>query len=134
MARRRTWVLLTIIVLFALALWVLLPIDGERLGRKGIQFGLDLQGGVRLVYKADLSDRDPADWDAVIDGVRYYSEHTGDNEYVPINTVLNYSFLGKLSFQLASNLKLSLMGTWNYDERPTTGHQYKYKPDGELKP
>ena len=69
MARRRTWVLLTIIVLFALALWVLLPIEGERLGRKGIQLGLDLQGGVRLVYQADLSQVTPGTEGEVIDGV-----------------------------------------------------------------
>ncbi len=55
MLRRNTWVLITIIVVFALALWVLLPIEGERFGQKGIQFGLDLKGGVRLVYQADLS-------------------------------------------------------------------------------
>ena len=69
MTRRRTWVLLTIVVLFALALWVLLPIEGERLGRKGIQFGLDLQGGVRLVYQADLSQVTPGTEGEVIDGV-----------------------------------------------------------------
>ncbi len=67
--RRRNWVLLTIIVIFALALWVLLPIEGERFGRKGIQFGLDLQGGVRLVYQADLSQIKPGTEAEVIDGV-----------------------------------------------------------------
>jgi len=69
MARRRVWFLLGIIVIFALALWVLLPIEGERFGRKGIQFGLDLQGGVRLVYQADLSQVAPGDEAEVIDGV-----------------------------------------------------------------
>ncbi len=69
MARRRTWILLTIIVIFALALWVLLPIEGERFGRKGIQYGLDLQGGVRLVYQADLSQVAPGDVAEVMDGV-----------------------------------------------------------------
>jgi len=69
MPRRRTWFLIGIIVVFALALWVLLPIEGERFGRKGIQFGLDLQGGVRLVYRADLSQVSPGDEAEVIDGV-----------------------------------------------------------------
>ncbi len=69
-------------------------------------------------------------WDTYINGVRYYSEHTGDNEYVPINTSQSYSFMGKLTFRLTSNLKLSLMNTWNYGKRPTVGHSYKYKPDG----
>lgn len=72
-------------------------------------------------------------WDAWIKGVRYYSEHTGDGAYVPINTNETYSFMGKLSFRLTKDLKMSLMNTWNYDERPTTGHAYKYKPDGRAK-
>jgi len=69
MPRRNTWILLTIVVVFALALWVLFPIDGERFGRKGIQFGLDLEGGVRLVYQADLSGVEPGSEEQVIDGV-----------------------------------------------------------------
>jgi len=69
-------------------------------------------------------------WDAYIKENRYYSEHTGDNAYAPINTSETYSFMGKLTFKLSSNLKISLMNTWNYDKRPTTGHGYKYKPDG----
>ena len=67
--RGRSWLRVVIIVVFALALWVLLPIEGERLGRKGIQFGLDLEGGVRLVYQADLSQIEPGTEDEVIDGV-----------------------------------------------------------------
>ncbi len=70
MIRRRNWYLIGIIVIFALALWVLFPIDSERFGREGIQFGLDLEGGVRLVYQADFSALDPdANKDAVMDGV-----------------------------------------------------------------
>ena len=69
MIRGRTWVLLIIIVLFAFALWVLFPIEGERFGRKGIQFGLDLEGGVRLVYQADLSQVEPGTESDVLDGV-----------------------------------------------------------------
>ncbi len=69
MLRRNSWVLITIIVVFALALWVLLPIEGERLGRRGIQFGLDLEGGVRLVYQADLSGVTAGTEDEIMDGV-----------------------------------------------------------------
>ena len=69
MLRRNTWVLITIIVVFALALWVLLPIEGERFGRQGIQFGLDLKGGVRLVYQADLSGVTSGTEDEIMDGV-----------------------------------------------------------------
>ena len=69
MLKRNTWVLITIIVVFALALWVLLPVEGERFGRKGIQFGLDLEGGVRLVYQADLSKVDQGSEDEIMEGV-----------------------------------------------------------------
>jgi preprotein translocase subunit SecD len=70
MIRRSNWYLIGIIVVFSLALWVLFPIEGERFGRQGIQFGLDLEGGVRLVYQADLSSLEPdVDKDAVMDGV-----------------------------------------------------------------
>ncbi|HEY91529.1 MAG TPA: protein translocase subunit SecD [Dehalococcoidia bacterium] len=69
MLKRNSWVLITIIVVFALALWVLLPIEGERFGRQGIQFGLDLKGGVRLVYQADLSKVDPGSEDEIMEGV-----------------------------------------------------------------
>ncbi|RQW01786.1 TonB-dependent receptor, partial [candidate division KSB1 bacterium] len=69
-------------------------------------------------------------WDAYIKGVRYYSEATGDGDYVPINTNRTYSFMGKLSFKLTQDLKMSLMNTWNSDIRPSIGHGYKYKPDG----
>ena len=52
---RNNWVFIIILVILAFSLWVLIPIDGERFGRTGIQYGLDLEGGVRLVYKADMS-------------------------------------------------------------------------------
>lgn len=54
--------LLLILALFGLALYVLIPPDGVRLGRAGLRLGLDLQGGSHLVYQADLSGvDDPGD-------------------------------------------------------------------------
>jgi len=69
MAKRSNWILIAIIVVFALALWVILPPDSSRLGREGMQFGLDLEGGVRLVYQADLSSVEPGSESEMIDGV-----------------------------------------------------------------
>lgn len=69
MSRRNTIAWIIILGLFAFALWALLPIEGERLGRKGIQLGLDLKGGVRLVYQADMSSVEPGEEADVLDGV-----------------------------------------------------------------
>jgi len=69
MSRRNMLVLMTILALFIFVLWVLLPVDSERFGRQGIRLGLDLQGGMHLVYKADLSQVKPDEQADVIDGV-----------------------------------------------------------------
>jgi len=68
MARRNTLVLIIILVLFAFALWALLPIEGERFGRQGIRLGLDLRGGIHMVYKADLSSVEPGKETEAVDG------------------------------------------------------------------
>jgi len=74
-------------------------------------------------------------WDFETHGATYYSEHTGDGEYVPMNTSESYSGMAKLTFNLASNFKTSVMGTWNYNENPRfafdgRSHDLKYRPDG----
>jgi preprotein translocase subunit SecD len=52
---RYTWFFLAVAVVLVLSLLILLPMDkGTLLGRP-IKLGLDLQGGTRIVYKADLS-------------------------------------------------------------------------------
>ena len=68
MTRRNTLVLIIILALFAFALWALLPIEGERFGRQGIRLGLDLRGGIHMVYKADLSSVEPGKETEAIDG------------------------------------------------------------------
>ncbi len=70
MTRGSILVLLFILVLFAFGLWVLLPMDSEKLGRHGLVLGLDLRGGSHLVYQADLSLKDPSQSDDdVMEGV-----------------------------------------------------------------
>ena len=56
MPRRNTLVFVIILIIFALSLLVVLPIDKGILGGKGIRLGLDLVGGVNLVYQAQFSD------------------------------------------------------------------------------
>lgn len=79
---------------------------------------------------ADINDGVKTQWDAVINGDTYYSEHTGDNTYVPMNWSKDYSFLGKLTFRPIGGFKFSLMYTKNYNEMQNYEHYYKYKPDG----
>jgi len=69
MTKRNMLTLMVVFVLFALVLWVILPLDSERFGRQGIRLGLDLQGGIHMVYKADLSQVKPDERADVIDGV-----------------------------------------------------------------
>jgi preprotein translocase subunit SecD len=56
MARRNGLVLFIILAIFAFAVWTIVPLDGERFGHKGMRLGLDLVGGVYLVYQANFSE------------------------------------------------------------------------------
>ena len=69
MSRKNLLVLLVIVIIFALSLLVVLPVDKGLLGNKGIVLGLDLQGGIYLVYQADLSQVEPGEEAEIIDGV-----------------------------------------------------------------
>jgi len=56
MTRKNIISFIIILIIFAVFLWAILPLQGERLGRKGLRLGLDLVGGVHLVYQADLPE------------------------------------------------------------------------------
>ena len=67
MTRRNTLVLATILALFAFAACALIyPL----FGREEMRLGLDLQGGIHLVYKADLSSVEPSERDAAMEGAK----------------------------------------------------------------
>ena len=67
--KKQLFGLIVILILFILSALVVLPIDkGVLLGKK-VQLGLDLQGGVHLVYQANLSGVAAADQDSVLNGV-----------------------------------------------------------------
>jgi preprotein translocase subunit SecD len=69
MSGRNTLIFIIILVLFAFCLWVLLPLNAARFGRQGIQLGLDLKGGLHLVYQADMSKVEPGQENSVMEGV-----------------------------------------------------------------
>lgn len=60
----------------------------------------------------------------------WYMEYNGDSAYVPMNSSINQSYMGKLSTQLFEKLKVSAMATLNDDEWQNYNHMYKYNPDG----
>ena len=64
------------------------------------------------------------------DSTQWYSEHTGDNAYVPMNRTIDFSFLGKVTFRPIANFKTSLMLTRNKDNWHNYDHMFKYDPDG----
>jgi preprotein translocase subunit SecD len=67
MARRNTLALAIILALFAFAACALIyPL----FGREEMRLGLDLRGGIHLVYKADLSSVEPSERDAAMEGAK----------------------------------------------------------------
>ena len=85
MARRNILVLTIILVLFGFALWTILPIDGERFGRQGMHLGLDLVGGVHLVYQAQFpegatGDEKARDMDRALDTIQSRIDRYGVTE------------------------------------------------------
>ena len=69
MVRRNGWVSLILLVIFALGLFVVFPMDKGILGQKPVRLGLDLQGGIHVVYQADLSSIKPGAEKEVLQGV-----------------------------------------------------------------
>ena len=55
MAKRNGWVFLILLLIFVLTMVVVFPIDKGILAQRGVRLGLDLQGGIHVVYQADLS-------------------------------------------------------------------------------
>jgi preprotein translocase subunit SecD len=75
MLRRNTWVFTAVLIIFALAMAVVFPVDKGALGGKGVRLGLDLQGGMHIVYQADLSDVTPGDEKEALEGARAVLEN-----------------------------------------------------------
>jgi len=66
MPRGNTLVLAVILAILAFAISTLAY---PMFGREGMRLGLDLQGGIHMVYKADLSNVEPGEEDNIMDGV-----------------------------------------------------------------
>ncbi|MFB0559531.1 MAG: protein translocase subunit SecD [Dehalococcoidales bacterium] len=66
MPRRNTLTLIVILVLFVFAVCALIY---PMFGRREMRLGLDLQGGIHMVYRADLSRVEPGEEANIMDGV-----------------------------------------------------------------
>ncbi|MFC1990350.1 protein translocase subunit SecD [Chloroflexota bacterium] len=75
MVRRNTLVFIIVLIMFALAMLVVLPVEEGILGKRGVRLGLDLQGGIHLVYRADLSSIEPGGEGEAMEGVRLVLEN-----------------------------------------------------------
>jgi preprotein translocase subunit SecD len=64
MRRRENYLLLLVVVLLALALCIVLPVNSGILGNKNFQEGIDIKGGTYLLYQADLSQKPATETDA----------------------------------------------------------------------
>ncbi len=69
MRRRTKVVFLAMLAIFILCMLVILPADKGVLGNKNFLLGLDLKGGLDLLYEADLSSVESGSEDEVMDGV-----------------------------------------------------------------
>jgi protein-export membrane protein SecD len=66
--RNNIIIFFVILGIFAFTLWALFPLDAQRFGKKGLHLGLDLVGGVHLVYEAQFAENaTAADKSAAVD-------------------------------------------------------------------
>ena len=61
---------------------------------------------------------------------RWYSEHNGDEEYVPLDDTHNLSLFAKLLYHPLRSIKLDLLYSRNEDRWREYNHDFKYNPDG----
>ena len=69
MVKRNTLVFIVVLIIFTLAALVVLPVEEGILFKRDIRLGLDLQGGIHIVYKVDLSSVEPGDEVGAVEGV-----------------------------------------------------------------
>jgi len=67
---RNVYLLIFILALLGFALWSIVPLDKDVLGREGLRLGLDLAGGSYMVYQANVSDIEPGTEDEIMKGVK----------------------------------------------------------------
>lgn len=64
------------------------------------------------------------------DSTQWYSEHTGDNSYVPMDWSKNLRVFGKITYRPFKSLKMSVSGSLNDGKSQGYDHSHKYSPYG----
>ena len=82
------------------------------------------RNGIRRFMPDNLSDFTSND------SLAWYSEHTGDNAIVPMETNKSVTLFGKLSFYPAEAIRTSIDYSFNNNEGKGYNFFYKYNPDG----
>jgi len=69
MTRKNIIFFVFVLIIFTLSALVVLPMDKGVLGKKDVRLGLDLQGGLHIVYQVDLSNVESEDEADIVEGV-----------------------------------------------------------------
>jgi len=141
MSGRNTLIFMVVLTIFVLSLFVVFPVGKGALGGWGIRLGLDLQGGTRIVYKADLSSIAPGDWDSAMDGAKLVLENRINPLGVSESSVrkmgtdqLLVEVPGK-SLTDAEKERLSRVALLEFGELVTEGEEAKWEDElGKWKP
>jgi preprotein translocase subunit SecD len=114
MRRRENILFLFVLVLLAVSLCVVLPVDKGLLGNKAFQQGLDLKGGSYLLYEADLSKKDPSLTDAQTMAAVRSKIETRVNKYGVTEPIIQIQGNNRILVQLPGvkdiNQAISLIG------------------------
>lgn len=112
--KKNVYLLIFIALLFGLALWQIVPFEKKLLGPNGLTLGLDLRGGSQLLYRADLSKKDPDTSDEVALSAVVEKIQRRVNEYGAAEPVIQRMGVDRILVQLPGekdiNRAISLIG------------------------
>lgn len=89
------------------------------------QDNLNYLNGIRRFNVDDFSDFSSTD------STQWFSRATGDQSYVPMNSSKNASGMGKITWKVTDQFRLSYLTTLNNDKWRGYDHVFKYNPDGK---
>ncbi|RQW03477.1 TonB-dependent receptor, partial [candidate division KSB1 bacterium] len=100
--------------------------------KKYLSFFLNYRGRDEANHLNGIHRFNPADFSdyTSMNAEEWYSEHTGDDSYVPMSIYKGYSVYGKLTFRPFANLKANLIYNRTESESGAYQHYMRYNPYG----